>query len=185
MPKLNVMAGHFHTQRRPGGFTMVELIIVIVLVGVISAFAAARFFDRRGFDADAFAEQSRTMLRFAQKLAVAQNREVYVLIEGNRLALCYDKPSSGCRTGDQVEAPSGSNSGSAATTTHCQSGSWYCEGRPDGLAYTTSPSVGFFHFDALGRPGLSSGNFAGLKLTITGDGSSRAISIEQETGYVH
>ena len=72
------MTGHKLAGTRAAGFTMVELIMVIVIVGVLAAVAASRFFVRTGFDVAAFAEQVRAMARYAQKLAVAQNRVVWV-----------------------------------------------------------------------------------------------------------
>jgi MSHA pilin protein MshC len=154
----------------------------MVLIGVLGAVGASRFFDRSGFDAAAFAEQTRSMMRFAQKLAVAQNRQVYVLLDGDSVALCFDVPGPGCAPGSQVLAPSGANSGSAATNTYCGSATWFCEGRPDGIHYRTTPALTHFAFDALGRPGA--GASQGLSMTITGDGETRTVSVVHETGYV-
>ena len=157
----------------------------MVLIGVLGAVGASRFFDRSGFDAAAFAEQTRSTIRFAQKLAVAQNRPVFVRLDGDSVALCFDVPSPDCAPGSQVLAPSGANSGSAATTTHCGSATWFCEGRPDGIHYRTTPALTQFGFDALGRPGAGAAGFQGLSITITGDGETRTVSVVHETGYVH
>jgi prepilin-type N-terminal cleavage/methylation domain-containing protein len=34
---------------RSAGFTLVELVVVIVIAGIVAAFAAPRFFDERTF----------------------------------------------------------------------------------------------------------------------------------------
>ena len=53
------------------GFTMVELIMVIVILGILAAVVGPRFFDRRVFDERLYFEQSLTAVRYAQKLALS------------------------------------------------------------------------------------------------------------------
>jgi MSHA pilin protein MshC len=175
---------------------MVELIVVMVLVGILGAIGAARFFNRTGFDAAAYAEQGAAMLRYAQKLAIAQNRRVYVQATPQGLMLCYSGASP-CASGDRVVSPAGENSGSGATRAFCSAGgsyvpAWNCEGVPTGATMTLSPATAnAFYFDGLGRPylntdaGTGDGSFTGLTLSISGDGLTRSIAVEQETGYVH
>jgi MSHA pilin protein MshC len=167
------------------GFTMVELIVVMILIGILGAVGAARFFDRTGFDADAFTEQARGMLRYAQKVAIAQNRPVYVRMDGNRIALCFER-NAPCPADSQVLAPSGANSGSAATSANCGSGTWYCEGKPAGVTWAGASNP--IWFDGLGRPaydGSDAEQFAGLVLNISGDGLARSVTVSPETGYVY
>lgn len=179
------MTGHSHVWRSQRGVTMVELIAVLIIIGVLGAIAATRFFDRTGFDADAFTDQTRAMLRYGQKLAVAQNRPVYASISTTRIALCFD---SDCKATSGVTAPSGANSGSKRTLENCeQSTSWFCEGVPNGVTQTVSGPAALFAFDALGKPhavtttgGLA--NFQRVEVRISGD---RIIKVEPETGYVH
>ena len=182
------MTGHSHVWRRQRrGFTMVELIVVMVLMGLLGAIGIARFFDRSSFDADAFTEQTRAMLRYAQKVAVARNGEVSVRLNGSSVALCLGAAAN-CGTGSQVVAPAGGNSGSGATRAACgAAAAWYCEGVPQGITYQLTGAAGYFYFDALGRPHTSSGPLAspGLTLTISGDGLTRSVRVEPETGYVH
>jgi MSHA pilin protein MshC len=172
---------------------MVELIVVMVLIGILGAIGAARFFNRTGFDAAAFADRGAAMLRYAQKLAIAQNRPVYVQATAQGLRLCYSAANP-CASKDQVAAPSASNSGSAATRAFCTSSgayasAWDCEGVPTGASMTLSQNAaGSFYFNALGRPYLSTdtgdSSFTGLTLTIKGDDLTRTVSVAQETGYV-
>jgi MSHA pilin protein MshC len=179
--------------RHGKGFTMVELIVVILLVGILGAIGAGRFFNRTGFDAAAFGEQGAAMLRYAQKLAIAQNRRVFVQASTQGLSLCYSAASP-CADADRVSAPSGSSSGGSATRAFCTSGgayvaAWDCEGVPGGATMTLNPAdAAVFYFNGLGRPYLATdngdSNFQGLALTISGDGAARTISVAQETGYV-
>jgi MSHA pilin protein MshC len=158
------------------GFTMVELIVVIVLIGIIGTVAAARFFERSTADTVAWAEQVRSMLRHGQKVAVAQNHPVFVLLGAGRVALCL-APLAACPAASQVRAPGGANSGSAPTRDACASDTWMCEAPPAGVAMTVpAASIGF---DGLGRAGGGSS-----VITVKGDGITRAIGIDGETGYV-
>jgi MSHA pilin protein MshC len=171
---------------------MVELIVVMVLIGILGAVGVARFFDRAGFDADAFTEQTRSMLRYGQKVAIAQRRAVFVHLDPGRVWLCFSNVAP-CPPTAQVPAPSGGNSATGATAQNCTPATWYCEGTPAGISYTLSPEATFagansyLSFDALGRPyGPTPGaDFPGLAITIQGDGQVRTVSVALETGYVH
>ncbi|HAV37926.1 MAG TPA: MSHA biogenesis protein MshC, partial [Massilia sp.] len=99
---------------RHRGFTAVELILVIVLVGIVSAVAMTRFFDRRVYDAETATEQLRSMLRYGQKLAIARHRDVFVQLAPNRVALCL-RDENPCAPANRVRAPGGENSWSEAT----------------------------------------------------------------------
>lgn len=176
---------------------MIELIMVMVLIGILGAVAMGRFFDRKGFDADGFAEQSRAMLRYAQKVAVAQNRAVYVRLNGTSVALCFEPA---CAAANRVLPAAGANSGSSATLAACgNTAAWACEAKPAGITYVLAPTSGYgsgdasyFYFDAQGKPYASANSypsamssFLPLTITVAGDGGSRSITVEQETGYVH
>lgn len=163
------------------GFTFVELIMMMVLIGVLAVVAMPRFIDRLTFDELTFFDQTKSMLRYAQKLAVAQNRQVYVRLNGSSIALCYD---AAC--GNRVAPASGNGSGATACAGDTN---WFCEAPPNGVSYTSGSAL--FYFSAQGKPYNSgdtepNSSFTGqLSITITSNGSSRTIFVEQETGYVH
>lgn len=153
----------------------------MIVIGILSAVGAARFFDRRGFDANAFAEQTRAMLRFGQKLAIGQNRAVYTQLNGSTIALCF-VGTAPCPAASQVPA---TGNGS------CTPGSWYCAAPPGSIVYGVAPSsASTICFNALGQPGLLSGSacatvgFTGATVNITGDGNTTAVNVAAETGYV-
>jgi MSHA pilin protein MshC len=175
---------------------MVELITVMIVIGILGAVGYARFADSTPFSNRAYADQVKSILRYAQKLAITQNRPVFVRSEPNGFAVCF---ATGCPGGAFLAfAPGGSNSGSTATRAYClDSGvyvaNWMCEGRPNtGIAVTSDSSRpefgagGYFSFDGLGRPYNSNGSaFTKMILTFTSGTVSNTVTIEAETGYAH
>lgn len=73
------------------GFTIVELIMVIVILGIISAVALPRFFDRKSFDERFYFEEVLSSVRYAQKLAVASGCSIKVLVDSDGYRLTYAK----------------------------------------------------------------------------------------------
>ncbi len=169
---------------------MVELIVVIVVVGVLGATAGARFFGRQAYDVPAAAAQMRSLIRYGQKLAIARNAPVFVVVRSvagatPALALCLDLA---CTSGNTLPAASGSNSKRAVTLAACAgSSTWACEALPENMAMSGATS---FRFNALGVPfattdGAVTSSFAQQNLTFGQSGTTDSVVIEADTGYVH
>jgi MSHA pilin protein MshC len=175
------------------GFTLIELIAVLVLTGILGAVASSRLIGRESFDARAYTDQTLSMLRFAQKVAIAQNRRVFVRLDGASIALCFD---DACAT--RVLAPGG-NGASKETLAACSGDkTWHCEAPPTGARYALTPpapyaSQPYFYFSALGKPYAAAdaafpagdSTFAGLRLEIQRSGERQTLFVEMETGHVH
>jgi MSHA pilin protein MshC len=65
---------------RVPGFTLIELIVVILLMAIVAAFAAPRFMGRGDFEGPAFAQELASAARYAQKLAVTSGCPVRLSI---------------------------------------------------------------------------------------------------------
>ena len=142
------------------GFTMVELILVMVIAGILAAVAVPRMIGRTSFDTRGFADQLSATVRFAQKLAVSQRRDVSVRLTAGDATLCYDTACATLAPGPGGEKP-------------------YTVTAPGGVAIASPVAV--LTFDRGGRPTSIA---AQLDIQLNGTGTHHVL-VEQETGYVH
>lgn len=150
---------------KSAGFTLLELIVTLMIVGVLAVVAIPRLFDRSTFETRGLFDQSQSLVRYAQKVAVAQRRSVRIDLAPASLQACY------CAT-PVCAACAGALLDPAANAALQIS-------YPSPML-STAPATGDFSFDGLGRPSLA----AALTVTITGD-TARSFVVERETGYVH
>lgn len=62
------------------GFTLVELIVVILITGILSVSVAPRFFDADDFKARGIADEMITAVRHAQRLAMTRGENHQIII---------------------------------------------------------------------------------------------------------
>jgi MSHA pilin protein MshC len=147
------------------GFTLIELIMVMVMLGVLAVFAAPRVFNRNDFEARGFHDQTLGVLRFAQKTAIAQRRSVCVAFTTNSVTLTIANAEAIAACASPLNGPTG-----LATLT-----------APANVTYTTTPVA--FRFDGLGQP--LTGVSTAAPRTINVVNATGTISVEAATGYVH
>jgi MSHA pilin protein MshC len=166
------------------GFTLIELIMVIVLLGILAVFAAPRIFSNSDFYARGFHDETLALLRYAQKTAIAQRRMVCVRFDTsgtpNTTTLTLENPTPVAAPmpvvtcGTDVAGPRGD---SPARVT---AGS--------GVTYF-SVSTAQLIFDGLGQPvdtsrvALTSPWTA--QVASGGSAIAQQIRVEAGTGYVH
>jgi MSHA pilin protein MshC len=137
------------------GFTLLELVTVILILGILAAVTAASF-NQKSIDQTWFLEQVKSAVRYAQKTAIAQRRVIYVSVSPSapyQLSLCYDPACA---------SPVSSLASSAA----------FVLTPPSGVILTASVSP--FSFNGLGQPS------AAVTLSVNG----RPVAVSAETGYV-
>ncbi|HET6720168.1 MAG TPA: type II secretion system protein [Rhodocyclaceae bacterium] len=167
-----------YTGVRSDGFTMIELVVTMIIIGILAVSILPRFDSLGSFDAAGFADQTQSLLRYAQKSAIAQRRWVAVDVGATPPTLCsqtvFPTCAAACAGGTGV-TPIALPGGSAA--------------RPRASTSFKAGSSTVLCFDALGRP-LAAGSAVPLtvaaSLTVMeGAADFRTITVEPETGYVH
>ena len=163
-----------HRQR---GFTLVELIVILILVGILAATAIPRL-NVRDFDEAGFRDGVKAALQHARKTAVASRRYVCATVSSTAVTIHRDNtaPESvttvDCTT-TPLNLPS-SPKGCAANAV-CTSAS----GVSVSLAGGSSPII----FDSRGRPVSSTGVALAGNLTLT-IATGVTITVRAESGAV-
>lgn len=147
------------------GFTLIELVMVIVIVSILSATALPKFFDTSVFQERAFYDDTLSALRYAQKLAVATNCNVQVVIAGNQFSL--KRPGAANRS----QCHSTSSADFTTTVVHPGTGVAYT-GSQAGVALTSTT----IYFNALGMATSD---------VVISIGTNKTITVVKETGFVY
>ena len=141
------------------GFTLVELVVVLFMVGIMAAIAAPRFFEKQAYSDRGFYDQTLAITRYAQKSAIALRRNVCSNIAPPSINLTY---ASAAGSGSACDTPLPSPVGGTSPFTIFT---------PSGVTLSPSTTI---TFTALGSVGATT--------TITV--SNRTITVESGTGYV-
>lgn len=146
---------------RGRGFTLVEVVVTIVILGLMAAVIVPRFVGRDAFASRGFHDEAQSVVRYAQKVAIAWRRPVFVCITATRVS-------------------AGTVSGCGTLVVHPLTGDPLTTTAPSGVTLTPAS----FSFDGGGRPNPNAQTTIALASTIAGD-PARQIVVEAETGYVH
>ena len=86
------------------GFTMVELVVVMLVMAVLAALALPRLSDRRALQERGFLDQLRALLQYSRKVALTQRREVCVLLAPTQAQVVYANGAA-CNLAAPVATP--------------------------------------------------------------------------------
>lgn len=152
-----------------GGFTLIELIIVIIILGILSATVTPKFFTSKGFSEHAYRSDVIAKLRLIQIKAMQQT--------GDNALDCHQV----LITSTKIGAPDDCDDTPSFTS------DWDASKQATGIEINSSDNVSFssnvagnsFSFNSLGRPSPC----APCEISIIGEQTLK-IKIEAE-GYIH
>jgi MSHA pilin protein MshC len=158
--------------RRSSGFTMIELVMVMVIVVILSVAVMPRFFSVLTYNRQVFSEEIMNSLRFARKLAVASGNHIQVTVTSDSITLQRRIKGSSCTVGttfQPVVDPTSNITG-------------FVRNAPANVILI--PSSGWpIYFNSLGQAIRASDCMVSGNLTITID-NGETITLYGETGFV-
>lgn len=152
------------------GFTLIELVMVIVLIGIIAAFVAPQLGNVFATKSGGLASKLRADIRYAQNLAMTQNQRVRVTFAANSYSITIaGNPIADPATGRNYPVTLGAGDYVGI-----------------GIVIPTGFSGDYVEFDSLGIPYDGGGVLAAAtSVTVTGGGSNYNVTVQPQTGAVN
>ena len=171
---------------KTAGFTLIELVMVLVLIGILAVFVAPKLGDVTSSNAGAFTDKLRADIRYAQNLAMTRNLRSRAYFNGTGTA-----PPSGYAIVSSFTSTC--TSFVAATDPALSSSLTITLGTGSYANISVAPGTKCLEYDSLGRPYDCIGNLticssvlSGMTVTIkAGAAAAGSVTISQETGAVN
>lgn len=155
---------------RNAGFTLIELVVTLVIIGSLAVVAAPLFVNTRDFNQAGFFNETRAAVRYAQKQAVATGCTVRVNITAGGYALFDDAPAC-----NNTAACNAGNYGHGVTHPADVTRA-FAAAAPNGVAL--NPSATDICFRPLGN------TVGAANVTVSIVGGTQQFTIWAGTGYV-
>ncbi|WP_045620605.1 prepilin-type N-terminal cleavage/methylation domain-containing protein [Vibrio vulnificus] len=154
-------------KRAQAGFTIVELIVVIILISIVSAYAASRYIGTGSFSAYAAQEQAISIIRQLQVYRMQSNTT-------NSANPNFELTASGGCLGSTAGCTAASTPQAAESRSEVM--------RLDGVS--VSSTISPIRFDLRGNPLQTNGSaLNSVTITFTASGESASVCINSQ-GYV-
>ncbi|PCI52170.1 MAG: hypothetical protein COB45_13820 [Gammaproteobacteria bacterium] len=154
------------------GFTLIELIVTIILIGIMAAAVIPRFLTSEGFGEYTYRDELIIKLRAIQLRAMQQTNNVacqIIRVNTSEIGLLATQINTntcnGVLAGD-------------TTTVHIPS--------ENGISFSISENLSSFRFSSMGRPvGCVASNPCKIKITLTITGSDPLSILINSEGYIY
>lgn len=152
---------------RIAGFSLFELVLVLMIVGVLAAYAMPRLADAPEVTLSATSARLAATIRYAQSLAMSRGQRHRVAFT----ATSYQVAGAG---GAAIVQPLTASSAPISVAPATLGG------------YDPPLAGGYVEFDTRGRPyvGAATPLVGSATITITSGGASASVTVAAETGYV-
>ncbi|MDH5371297.1 MAG: prepilin-type N-terminal cleavage/methylation domain-containing protein [Gammaproteobacteria bacterium] len=141
------------------GFTLVELIVVILIIGILSISIAPRFFGVTSYENRQVTDELLSALRYSQQMAMNRGGDIHLVLTANNFTVQLSD-------GTDLRSPDGRIP--------------YTKTFPNNINATAET----IRYNGLGQP-VSAANVPLTANTAININGSPVITIEANTGYAH
>jgi len=157
--------------KHKAGFTLIELIMILVLIGIIATAIVPKFTAVRETKAATFTMKLRADIRYAQNLAMTRNARYRVYFNS------APAPNPGYAVTDNGGAIVTDPAGGGNLSVTLNAG--------DYAGITVAAPYIFIQFDSLGRPYNNAGTLLAAAADLTVSPGPVTVSISPQTGAVN
>jgi MSHA pilin protein MshC len=153
------------------GFTLAELVLVMIITSILAAYAAARYFSRADTTGLSQAQRFAHDLRHTQILAASWGRQLVVIVAGSNYSVgCAVASTAPCTAATPVPVTDPATGAAFSVTLQ------------DGATLAGPATV---RFDSMGRPSTGAAPTAATAVyTLSAGGSNWTITVNPVTGLV-
>ena len=159
------------------GFTLIELVLVLILVGIMSVYAAPKISNLGLFADTGFRDQAVSALQMGRKYAIAQRRNVRVALSGNSLTFTIDQLNDDPNAGGTF-VPLAMSSGKFASVGSACAANQVCAGSSS--VALAGPAL--LTYSPLGLASASSYQYS---VSDSSAGYAASITVDPQTGYAY